>query len=150
DAELDNAPNVTRDNLASNLGAQLSVLATALDADTDVGQLRIDATPDSLIVVSGNMVFSAQILVVPLQGKMKKAEYSKKLHRFAIFELEDGRRFRAQELARLMKLGKVVIPGFHEVGGKYIRADHDNQEANNLLAQFKSNLTKEVVVKNKK
>jgi hypothetical protein len=150
DAELDNAPNAIRDSLASSMGAQLGVLAAALDADTDVGQLRIDATPDSLVVVAGNMVFSAQILVVALQGKMKKAEYSKKLRRFAIFELADGRRFRAQELARLMKLGKVVIPGFHEVGGKYIRADHDNQEANNLLAQFKSNLTKEVVVANKK
>ncbi len=150
EAELDNAPNVIRDSLGSAMGAQLGLLASALDADTDVGQLRIDATPDSLTVVTGNMVFAAQILVIALQGKMKQAEYSKKLRRFAIYELEDGRRFRAQELARLMRIGKVSIPGFHDVGGRYIRADHDNQAANNLLQQFRKNITKEVVVRNRR
>ena len=50
------------------------------------------------------------------------AEYSKKLRRFVIFELEDGRRFQAQELARLMTTGRVTVPGFHQVREKYIRA----------------------------
>jgi hypothetical protein len=150
DAKLDNAPNVIRDSLATAMGAQLGKLSETLDDDTDAGQLRIDATPDSLLVVSGNMVFYAQILVVAITARMRSAEYSKKLKRFVIFELDNGRRFRAQELARLMKIGKITIPGFHEVGNNYIRANHDDAEANNLLQQFQTNLTKETVVRNKK
>jgi hypothetical protein len=149
-AELDDAPNLIRDSLGTALGAQLSILAQSLDDDTAVGALRIDATPDSLVVVQGNMVLFAQVLVVPLMMRMASAEYSKKLRRFAIFELLDGRRFRAQELARLMKAGKVSVPGFHHVNGDYVRANPDDAEANNLLQRFKTNETKEAVVKNKR
>ncbi|MBI2708599.1 MAG: hypothetical protein HYX34_02765 [Actinobacteria bacterium] len=148
DTEIDNAPNTIRDGLANALGASLAKLSDALDDDTDVGSLRVDATPDSLVVVTGNMVFLAQILVVPISAKMRSAEYSKKLRRFGIFELEDGRRFRAQELARLMRAGKVTVPGFHEVRGDYLRADPDDVEANNLLRRFKANPTAETVVRN--
>ena len=84
-------------------------------------------------VVTGNMVFLAQILVVPIEARMRSAEYSRKLRRFGIFELEDGRRFRAQELARLVAAGKVIVPGFHGVGGDYVSANPDDAEANNLL-----------------
>ena len=76
------------------------------------------------------------------------AEYSKKLRRFVVFELEDGRRFRAQELARLMSTGKITVPGFHQVRQSYIRADPDNVAANNLLREFKANLTSEVALRN--
>ncbi|MCZ7572414.1 MAG: hypothetical protein M5U01_28000 [Ardenticatenaceae bacterium] len=147
DVEIENAPNTLRDSLASALGAQLSQLADALDDDTDVGELRIDATPDSVVVVQGNMVFLAQILVRPITAGMRSAEYSKKLRRFVIFELEDGRRFRAQELARLMAAGKVTVPGFQDVDGNYLRANPDDVEANNLLRRFKQNLTTEVVLR---
>jgi hypothetical protein len=150
DAELENAPNTLRDSLATSLGAQLSVLASSLDDDTDVGELRIDATPDSLVVVGGNMVLFAQILVVAIEAMMQSAEYSKALRRFAIFELQDGRRFRAQELARLMKAGKVTVPGFHQVAGDYVRANPDDLTANNVLQQFRENETSEVVVNNKR
>lgn len=150
DAEFENAPNTLRDSLATALGAQLGLLAGALDDDTDVGELRIDATPDSLQVVNGNMVLFAQILVVPIEVGMFSAEYSKKLRRFVIFQLNDGRRFRAQELARLMKAGKVTVPGFHQVAGNYLRANPDDTNANNLLQQFKQNETTEVVVNSKR
>jgi hypothetical protein len=150
DVELENAPNALRDSLATSLGAQFSVLASSLDDDTDVGELRIDATPDSLVVVEGNMVLFAQILVVPIEAMMQSAEYSKALRRFGIFELQDGRRFRGQELARLMKAGKVTVPGFHQIAGDYVRANPDDAEANNLLQQFKANETSEVVVRNKR
>jgi hypothetical protein len=76
------------------------------------------------------------------------AEYSRKLRRFVLFELEGGRRFRAQELARLMSIGKVAVPGFHQVRENYIRADPDNVAANNLLRTFKANLTSEVALRN--
>lgn len=150
DAELDNAPNVLRDGLATALGAQLSLLAASLDDDTDVGELRIDSTPDSRTVVDGSMVLFAQILVVPIEAMMRAAEYSKTLRRFVIFDLEDGRRFRAQELARLMKAGKVRVPGFHQVAGNYLRADPDDVRANNLLQTSKENETSEVVVHSKR
>ena len=148
DVDIENAPNVLRDSLAASLGAELSKLAESLDEETAVGQLRIDSTPDSLVVVGGNMVFAAQVLVVSMTAKLANAEYSKKLRRFVIFELEDGRRFRAQELARLMALGKITVPGFHQVNRNYIRANHDDVVANNLLKTFKSNPTTEPVLKN--
>jgi hypothetical protein len=148
DADIENAPNTLREGLANALGASLGKLSDALDDDTDVDPLRIDATPDSLVVVAGNMVFLAQILVVPIEGRMRSGEYSKRLRRFGIFELDDGRRFRAQELARLMAAGKITVPGFHQVNGDYLRADPDDAEANNLLQRFKTNPTTETVVRN--
>ena len=44
---------------------------------------------------------------------------------------------------------QISVPGFHHVQGKYIRSDHDNSAANNLLQSFKANETTEVVVKNR-
>jgi hypothetical protein len=150
DLEIENAPDTLRDSLAAALGAELTTLADSLADDTPLGSLRIDSTPDSLVVVDGNMVLFAQILVVPIEARMRTAEYSKKLRRFAIFELADGRRFRAQELARLMKAGKVTVPGFHQADGNYLRANPDDLEANNLLRKFKANPTTEAVVKSRR
>jgi hypothetical protein len=148
-ADLDNAPNVLRDNLAASLGAQLSLLAASLDDSTPAGALTVDGTPDSALVVEGNIVLFAQVIIRSMQARLRSAEYSHKLRRFAIFELDDRRKFRAQELARLMKAGKISVSGFHHVGGKYVRSDHDNSAANNLLQSFKANETSEVVVKNR-
>jgi hypothetical protein len=47
------------------------------------------------------------------------------------------------------KAGKVSVSGFHEVNGDYVRSDHDNQAANNLLKKFKALSTREVVVPNR-
>jgi hypothetical protein len=146
--DLDNAPNVLRKSLAALLGAQLSLLPEALDASTSAGELTVDGTPDSMVVIEGNIVMFAQVLIVGMRARLRSAEYSKKLRRFAIIELDNRRKFRAQELARLMKAGKVTIPGFHHVGGDFIRSDHDNSIANNLLHSFEDNETREVVVKN--
>jgi hypothetical protein len=147
-ADLDNAPNILRDSLAASLGAQLSLLADSLDDSTPAGALTVDGTPDSAVVVEGNIVLSAQVIIRSIQARLRSAEYSHKLRRFAIFELDDRRKFRAQELARLMKAGKISVSGFHHVSGKYVRSDHDNSAANNLLQTFKTNETDEVVVKN--
>jgi hypothetical protein len=147
-ADLDNAPNILRDSLAASLGAQLSLLADSLDDSTPAGALTVDGTPDSAVVVEGNIVLFAQVIIRSMQARLRSAEYSHKLRRFAIFELDDRRKFRAQELARLMKAGKISVSGFHHVGGKYVRSDHDNSAANNLLQTFKTNETDEVVVKN--
>jgi hypothetical protein len=147
--ELDNAPNVLRKTLAALLGAQLSKLAESLDDSTAAGDLTVDGTPDSAVVVDGSIVLFAQVIIVAMMARLRSAEYSHRLRRFVIFELDDRRRFRAQELARLMKAGKISVSGFHHVRGKYIRSDHDNSAANNLLHSFKTNETTEVVVKNR-
>lgn len=146
--QLDNAPNVLRDSLGAGLGAQLSLLDESLDDSTPAGELTVDGTPDSAVVVNGNMVLFAQIIINPMMARMRSAEYSHKLRRFVIFELDDRRKFRAQELARLMKAGKISVSGFHHVNGKYIRSNHDDSAANNLLKTFQANETREVVVKN--
>jgi hypothetical protein len=147
--EMDNAPNVLRENLAAELGAVLGQLAEALDEPHPAGDLTVDGTPDSASVVDGNIVAWAQVLIVPLQARLRSAEYSHTLRRFAIFELDDRRRFRAQELARLMKAGKISVSGFHHVDGDYVRSDHDNLASNNLLQSFESNETNEIVVANR-
>jgi hypothetical protein len=148
DVEIDDTPNVARGGLATALGANLAALSTSLDDDTDLGPLRIDSTPDSVSVVDGALIFLAQVLVVPRTMQLVAAEYSKEFRRFVIFELQDGRRFSDQELARLMASGKVTVPGFHQVKQRYIRANPDNVAGNNLLKSFKANLTTEVVVRN--
>lgn len=147
--QLDNAPNVLRESLAASLGAKLSELAQSLDDSTPAGELRVDGTPDSAIVVDGNIVLFAQVFIVSMMARLRSAEYSHRLRRFVIFELDDRRKFRAQELARLMKSDKISVSGFHHVRGKYIRSDHDNSAANNLLQSFKDNETTEVVVRNR-
>jgi hypothetical protein len=146
--ELDNAPNVLRESLAASLGAQLSQLAQSLDDSTPAGDLTVDGTPDSAVVVDGNIVLFAQVIIVGMTARLRSAEYSPRFRRFAIFQLDDRRKFRAQELARLMKVGKISVSGFHHVGGDYVRSDHDNSLANNLLLAHKANETREVVVKN--
>ena len=97
---IGNAPNLVRDGLANALGSGLTALSESLDDETALGQVRIDSTPDSLRVVDSHLIFLAQVLVAPRTMQLVSAEYSKKLRRFVVFELEDGRRFRAQELAR--------------------------------------------------
>ncbi|MFL5870363.1 MAG: hypothetical protein ACJ75R_04735 [Solirubrobacterales bacterium] len=147
--ELDNASNVLRKSLAASLGAQLSVLAESLDDSTPAGDLTVDGSPDSAVTVDGNIVLFAQVIIVAMGARLRSAEYSRRLGRFVIFELDDRRRFRAQELARLMKADKISVSGFHHVGGRYVRSDHDNIAANNLLQSFKANETTEVVVSNR-
>ncbi|QMT60664.1 hypothetical protein HBNCFIEN_02048 [Legionella sp. PC997] len=146
--ELDNAPNILRESLGSGLGAQLSLLAASLDDSTPAGELSVDGTPDSALVVNGNMVLFAQVIITSMMARMRSAEYSHKLRRFVIFELDDRRKFRAQELARLMQNGKIYVSSFHQVDGKYVRSNHDDSSANNLLKVFKANETREVVVRN--
>ena len=147
--DLDNAPKVLRESLGASLGEKLSQLAASLDDSTPAGELKVDGSPDSAVVVDGSMVLYAQVIIVSMRRRLRSAEYSGKLRRFAIFELEDRRRFRAQELARLMAAGKIEVSGFHHVDGDYVRSDHDNQTANNLLQSFEDNETLEVVVANK-
>jgi hypothetical protein len=146
--ELDNAPNVLRETLGALLGAQLSLLADSLDDSTPTGELTVDGSPDSAVVVDGSMVLYAQVIIASMRRRLRSAEYSRELGRFAIFELEDRRRFRAQELARLMAAGKIEVSGFHHVDGDYVRSDHDNLTANNLLQSFEINETLEVVAPN--
>jgi hypothetical protein len=146
DVDIGNAPGLVKDSLAASLANEASLLATTLDDDYPEGSVTFDATPDRLVVSQGNIVFAAQVLVKPLMMRLASAEYSKKLRRFVIFELEYGRRFRAQELARLMASGKITVPGFHQVDGNYLRANPDDAEANNLLREWKANITEEVVV----
>jgi hypothetical protein len=147
-ADLEDAPGVLRQGLGAALGAQLSKLAESLDDSTPAGDLTVDGSPDSVVVVDGCIVLYAQVIIGSMSARMRSAEYSRKLRRFGIFELSDRRRFRAQELARLMASGKVAVSGFHHVDGDYLRSDHDNSAANNLLQSFSDNETNEVVVRN--
>lgn len=148
-AQLDEAPGILRRSLGASLGAQLSQLADALDDSTPAGELTVDGSPDSALVVDGTMVLTAQVFVRPLAARMRSAEFSSALRRFGIFQLTGRRRFRSQELARLMASGKVAVSGFHDVRGDFIRSNHDDSAANNLLELFRGNETSEAVVANR-
>ncbi len=147
-ADIEGAPGALRESLGASLGAQLSRLAESLDDSTPAGDLTVDGSPDAAIVVDGNIVLTAQVFVQPVDARMRSAEYASGLRRFGIFQLTGRRRFRAQELARLMAAGKVSVSGFHHVNGDHVRSNHDDSAANNLLQSFSDNETTEIVVGN--
>jgi hypothetical protein len=85
----------------------------------------------------GAFLFLAQVFVSPIEDDVFSAHYSDALRRFELFRLASGRKLRARELARLVRAGKLVLPGFHEVAGTYLRANPDDTRANNLLQRFR-------------
>jgi len=134
--EVSGAPQTVRRGLAGSLGASLQQLAEGLRVDEGIGSVTMDGTPDHSLVQNGNLLLFAQTFVSPLKSPIVKANYSRYYRHFIRYTLEDGRKFRSTELARLVSKGKVITPGFHEVKGRYMRANPDNETGNNLLEKF--------------
>ncbi len=137
--EIQGAPVEVRSGLAGSLANQLAALAAGLSVEAEVGAVELDATPDSSRIENGHMLFFAQTFVSTLTETITDALYSGRLERFVQYVLESGRLFRAPELARLVHAGKIVTPGFHDVDGRFMRANPDNQFGNNLEAMFGKN-----------
>jgi hypothetical protein len=134
--DVDEAPAVVREGLGTALGAQLAKLTEGLTIKTSVGEVTLDGTPDHSLVVNGHFLLFAQIFVSPITDTIVHGIYHRYSRRFTFFRLESGRQFRATELARLVNIGKIITPGFHDVEGRYMRANPDNETGNNLLEMF--------------
>lgn len=135
-SDVANAPNQVRSGLSIALGQQLVSLAEGLAVETEVQAVNLEATPDSSRIENGHLLLFAQTFVSTLTETIVNAFYSKTQRRFVQYVLQSGRLFRASELARLVHIGKIVTPGFHHVGGRYMRANPDNSQGNNLEELF--------------
>lgn len=92
--------------------------------------------PDTIELEDNAITLNIQVLFWPLTENLARADYAPIFERFVMFHLETGRRYMTSDLARLMEKGMVNIPGYHQVGGKYIRSNPDTTSANNLLERF--------------
>ena len=131
------APGQVRGGLASSLASGMEQLSKGLKIEAGFDEVTVDSTPDHSNVVNGHMGLYSQVFVSTMVSTISDGEYSKYYRRFVEFTLANGRQFKASELARLVKNGKIETPNFHDVGGKYMRADPDENKGNNLLEMFK-------------
>lgn len=139
-AEIAAAPGQVRSGLATAFAGSLTSLSQGLEVAAGVGSVSLEATPDSSRIENGHFLFFAQTFVRVLTEPIANAYFSRVLKRFVQYELASGRLFKASELARLVAIGKIVTPGFHQVRRKYMRADPDPRLANNLEESFGLNL----------
>ena len=91
-----------------------------------------DSTPDHLEVKDGNVTLFAQVFVSQITENLTDARYSKIQRRFIEYELESGRKFRYSELARLMHSQRIIVPGYHDVKGEFVRSNPNNTSTDNL------------------
>jgi len=134
--DVEAAPQMIRRGLAGALGSSLEELAEGLRVEQGIGSVTMGGTPSHSLVKNGHLMLFAQTFVSTLTSPIVKAGYSHLFRHFVQYTLKDGRKFRATELARLVKQGKIITPGFHDVKGRYMRADPDNEIGNNLLERF--------------
>lgn len=141
--QLDRADELVQGGLGGALGAALSQLASDLRYQGEVETITIDSTPNELRMLDGDFFFDALVFVSPIEETIVNGWFSRTHGRFVFHQLEGGQKFRTWELARLVRAGKIATPGFHAVahpnGRLYMRADPDNEEANNLQEMFRTN-----------
>ena len=112
-----------------------------LDASIQLEGLEIEGMPvvvypQEIKLDDNSITANIQILTWPITENLVNANYGKTLGKFIYFELENGRKYYVTDLAKFMHMGLVNVPGYHQVGQKYIRANPDNSESNNLESRF--------------
>ena len=132
DAAADAAPGQVKGGLGRELDSQLDALASGLVFQSDVQGVTTDSTPDHLEVKDGNVTLFAQVFVSQITENLTDARYSKIQRRFIEYELESGRKFRYSELARLMHSQRIIVPGYHDVKGEFVRSNPNNTSTDNL------------------
>ncbi len=145
--DLDHADESIQGGLGGALGAQLSELAQGLTIEEDIEMVSLESTPNELTVIDGHFLFDALIFVSPIEQTITNGWFTKRHSRFVLHELEGGQKFKTSELSRLVKIGKITTPGFHPVthqnGRCFMRANPDDEAANNLFDTFRDNLPDE-------
>ena len=120
----------TLDNILPQLG-------NALELDSiNVQGAHAEIYPDLITLNDGAITVYIQVLIKKLQEGLKRADYSSLRKKFIMFHLTSGRRFLVEDLASFMSRGVIEVPGYHEVGGEYIRSNPDHTENNNLIERY--------------
>ncbi|MGL1901614.1 MAG: hypothetical protein OCC49_05730 [Fibrobacterales bacterium] len=96
----------------------------------------IDVYPQEIELDRNEVRLHVQVHSHVTHDHLKTASYSSTLNRFVRFEMHSGRKYLTKDLARFMQRNKMVVSGYHDVDGRYVRANPDDIEANNLLEQF--------------
>lgn len=134
---VDAIPDMAQQKIIEITNDLMQNLASSLDLEgLDVEGVPIVVYPDRLKLDSGELSLYLQILISPITESLERADYSKLRRKFMIFNLESGRRFATEDLAKFMRQGLVTVLGYHEVGEKYIRANPDEDKRNNLLESW--------------
>jgi hypothetical protein len=144
--QLAAVPSLVRGSIGGALADGLAALAEGLRFETTVGETEPDSTPGHSRVENGHIAVFAQVFINPLTAAIVDGSYSRGLRRFVEFQIEGGRRLSAPELARLVKRGHIITPGYHAVEVRrsedqvlrYMRANPDQDHSNNLLRLFAS------------
>lgn len=147
--DLENADEIIQGGLAGSLGSALSALASGLTISEEVDMVSLESTPNTLRINEGHFILDALVFVAPKTEVIVNGWFHRSYGRFVFYELEGGQKFKSSELARLVHLEKITTPGFHDVkhanGRRFMRANRDDENANNLVQMFRENRPDEPV-----
>jgi hypothetical protein len=130
-------PDIMQKTISELVNNFMSKLDDSIQLEgIEVGSLPVEIYPQEIKLDDNSITANVQILCWPLTADLVRADYGVVFDRFMYFVLEGGREFYADDLARLMEMGLVIVPGYHQVSGKYIRSNPDGSESNNLEYRF--------------
>lgn len=131
-AEQD-VPDIMQDTIKVFVNDFMKKLDDSLQLeDLEFEGVPIEVYPQEIVLEDNSITANIQILIQPRTEHLKSASYGKLLDKFIYFELESGRKYYVEDLAKFMQKGLITIPGYHQVGGRYLRANPDSKESNNL------------------
>ncbi|MCM8542963.1 MAG: DUF3892 domain-containing protein [Lentisphaeraceae bacterium] len=130
-------PNMAQKYVEDIANGMLEKLSNSINLQgISVDGLPIEIYPQELSLDDGKIQLHIQVHSYKTVDRLERADYSLLRGRFVLFNLQSGRKFKTQDLARFMDIGLVEVPGYHQVGQEYVRANPDDIEANNLLERF--------------
>lgn len=144
-ADIDAAPAQVRGSISDDLANGMSALAQALSSLGSVGALQAATTPERSRIADGSIAVFAQVLVNPISVDLGAGTFSSHANRLVELQLTNERWFTTSELARIVNLGLITVPGYHAVaphvrGGRpvrgYMQDSPDLSRADNLLSRF--------------
>lgn len=130
-------PNMGQTYLQNTLDKMLPKLGESLSFENlSIQNATLEIYPDTIELDNGAVTIYVQVLIQKLIENLKEANYSRLRERFVMFHLVSGRRYMTADLARFIRKQLIEVPGYHEVGGRYVRSNPDNTENNNLLKRY--------------
>lgn len=144
-ADIDAAPGQVRGSISNDLGIGMSALAQALSNLGSVDVLQAASTPEASRITDGNIAVFAQVFVNPISVDLGAGTFSRRANQLVELQLTNDRWFTTSELARIVHLGLITVPGSRAVsphvrGGRpvhgYMQDSPDTAEADNLLSRF--------------
>ncbi|MFH2045190.1 MAG: hypothetical protein ABIK92_08580 [Pseudomonadota bacterium] len=133
---VDEIPDIAQEMISKTANKVLRNLTSSLDLDLDIEGVKVIVYPDRLKLNNGYLTLYIQVLSHPITEKLERASYSSLRRKFMTFELKSGRKFAVEDLAKFMSEGLVTVPGYHQVGEKYVRANPDESKRNNLYERW--------------